>query len=975
MLIYYSNYSYFVSYIEHSNYIDARIFLQFSIMAKTKQTARKVTGGKARRQLYTKESKKFTPKSGGVSRRKHPSKLPTELIDEYYDEDDLKFDAKNTLNYDSNNEDPLLQKRKEADEAHYNKLLKEAEDGRESLELLLKQSSLENNPPKSHDVAGHQFSDKQSYAIGYPTLHEYGNSFDTNLRRSNRLQELSTANFEATNQLNTSQTEGGGLESSSPILHRKCTESTPLPNAVNFKFKIFDGKLPSNEILESSDGQIKISNEHNGLLYESKDEGSCDNLSHLSQFSYCVPKFVIKDRFENIQTYPPFMFHPISNYHPCDVNWLKRQCRILQHDIRHFQPLKQSLSCVQRVLVHKASTYVHPINDDMELIDYCHQNHSYLCHSNEVEKNDMIHIELVKIGTKMHSDPHWLRKWSTSYCFLGLVTMGKTDQKTSSFSIQAFLIYKKQKQSIALIEGVTGAALNDTLALERLIHICQLIHHPLNKPNPLPVSFKVPSNNKKSIEAWLVQPGASQNNKEVITLTRLIVTYPATLCNVAVKYSSSQCIRKFVFRPDPTSNPYIEPILGLHQSLWKNYITPEPTIFEDPTPMNEWSSEMCDLNNKMEDEFERIIKSLSAEDHCDLLPKKFILDSKCNDGSYGIEIDSLESILMKYEVVSSWNQDHSSLFLITSFSADSIAPRAGVRIHDIVLFQSKDKPPGWYNLGSDNDPQYRYEYGFTTSGAKDSTFIFEDEKKNQTSITIIRYPFFNQLLGCYLLNEDHLRYRSQTYPLEFSNFKSLQRFHGAIASAMLIKYGKHEIRCLLVYADEGEIVDSFPIAMCIMMNYIFGPELQYQDMIKNALSASPILQAQLDYIKKKTSNSIPTPEELAYCSPMFQQFSRPPHSKILIKTMEGNLASVPLSNIFQSGNEVNRFIITSKFFYLISQYIYTCHNVILNPFVVTLIHSHNISWGLGVYFPTHPRHKRSRESRRHKKRRESIYRF
>ena len=292
------------------------------------------------------KARKGAPKIGGVSRRKHPSKLPTELIDEYYDEDDLKFDAKNTLNYDSNNEDPLLQKRIEADEAHYNKLLKEAEDGRESLERLLKESSLENNPPKSHDVAGHQFSDQQSYAIGYPTLHEYGNSFDTNLRRSNRLKELSTANFEATNQLNTSQTEGSGLESSSPILHRKCTESTPLPNAVNFKFKIFDGKLPSNEILESSDGQIKISNEHNGLLYESKDEGSCDNLSHLSQFSYCVPKFVIKDRFENIQTYPPFMFHPISNYHPCDVNWLTRQCQTLQHDICHFQPLKQSISCV-----------------------------------------------------------------------------------------------------------------------------------------------------------------------------------------------------------------------------------------------------------------------------------------------------------------------------------------------------------------------------------------------------------------------------------------------------------------------------------------------------------------------------------------------------------------------------------------------------------------------------------------------------
>ena len=140
----------------------------------------------------------------------------------------------------------------------------------------------------------------------------------------------------------------------------------------------------------------------------------------------------------------------------------------------------------------------------MELIDYCHQNHSYLCHSKSVEKNDMIHIELVKIGTKMHSDPHWMKKLNTSYSFLVLVTTGKTDHKTSSFSIQAFLIYHKKAKSIVIIEGVTGAALNDTLALERLIQICQLIHHPINKPKPLPVSFKVPSNNKKSIETWLV---------------------------------------------------------------------------------------------------------------------------------------------------------------------------------------------------------------------------------------------------------------------------------------------------------------------------------------------------------------------------------------------------------------------------------------------------------------------------------------
>ena len=138
----------------------------------------------------------------------------------------------------------------------------------------------------------------------------------------------------------------------------------------------------------------------------------------------------------------------------------------------------------------------------------------------------------------------------------------------------------------------------------------------------------------------------------------------------------------------------------------------------------------CVLSTKkMEDEFNRTIKSLSAEDHCDLLPQKFILDSKCNDGSYGIEIDTLESGLMEYEVVSSWNQDNSPLFLTTAFSADSIAPRAGVRLHDIVLFPSEGKLSGWYPNSSDNDPQLHYQYGFITSGSKESTFIFQDQKK------------------------------------------------------------------------------------------------------------------------------------------------------------------------------------------------------------------------------------------------------
>ena len=117
-------------------------------MAKTKQTGRKKTGGKEpRRQLSTMAARKSAPKSGGVNRRKgHLPRLREKLIDEYYNEDDLKFDAKSTINYDTDNSDQYIQERKELDEAYHNKLLTEAEDGRISLELLLEKSGFENPP-------------------------------------------------------------------------------------------------------------------------------------------------------------------------------------------------------------------------------------------------------------------------------------------------------------------------------------------------------------------------------------------------------------------------------------------------------------------------------------------------------------------------------------------------------------------------------------------------------------------------------------------------------------------------------------------------------------------------------------------------------------------------------------------------------------------------------------------------------------
>ena len=89
----------------------------------------------------------------------------------------------------------------------------------------------------------------------------------------------------------------------------------------------------------------------------------------------------------------------------------------------------------------------------------------------------MIKKELLKIGAKMAVQGIWIKKWLSAYRFLGFVTMCKnSSKKITSFTIQAFLLFRVLKNGIDLTEGVTCAALNDTGTLERLVQICQLIH-------------------------------------------------------------------------------------------------------------------------------------------------------------------------------------------------------------------------------------------------------------------------------------------------------------------------------------------------------------------------------------------------------------------------------------------------------------------------------------------------------------------
>ena len=137
----------------------------------------------------------------------------------------------------------------------------------------------------------------------------------------------------------------------------------------------------------------------------------------------------------------------------------------------------------------------------MELSDFGNQQHTYLCHAKELQDNDMIKKELLKIGAKMVVCSVWMNKWLPVCRFLGFVTMCKnSSKKITSFTIQAFLLFRVMKNSIDLTEGVTCAVLNDTGTLERLIQICQLILMNSSQTTPTCISFKINHLNFKSLK-------------------------------------------------------------------------------------------------------------------------------------------------------------------------------------------------------------------------------------------------------------------------------------------------------------------------------------------------------------------------------------------------------------------------------------------------------------------------------------------
>ena len=179
----------------------------------------------------------------------------------------------------------------------------------------------------------------------------------------------------------------------------KCIKKTDSSiDTDDFQFKVFNGKLPVKDIINYSNSPIKMfSTKHNRLLYASMYDVTSENLSCLSQLTFSLPQHVREHWRDKPNEYYQYVFQLIPHLPPSDAQWLITQCLKLHHDVHHFQQFKLSIYCVYHVLVHKASKYVHPISDDMELNDFSSQDHSYLCYVKDIQNDEMIKIKLPKI--------------------------------------------------------------------------------------------------------------------------------------------------------------------------------------------------------------------------------------------------------------------------------------------------------------------------------------------------------------------------------------------------------------------------------------------------------------------------------------------------------------------------------------------------------------------------------------------------
>ena len=236
-----------------------------TIMPKISQSARRNTNSKKHmRELANQAARKKAPQSSFDIKQLRQA----QDLDPDYNAKDLEFDSKTII---ACNESVSL----EIDElcGHNEKTLKE-------MQLCIEAASRDSQlPAQCNPLCPITSNSHEQSAICHPPLNGYANSFDTNLHHSHQYEVPPTT---------TSTKRGIQVHST-----RKCHDTTNHSNNIlDLKFKPFDGKLPSKDILKQSDGTIKISSAHNGLLYAAQEDDSSKNMACLSQLSYSVPTYM-----------------------------------------------------------------------------------------------------------------------------------------------------------------------------------------------------------------------------------------------------------------------------------------------------------------------------------------------------------------------------------------------------------------------------------------------------------------------------------------------------------------------------------------------------------------------------------------------------------------------------------------------------------------------------------------------------------
>ena len=114
-----------------------------------------------------------------------------------------------------------------------------------------------------------------------------------------------------------------------------------------------------------------------------------------------------------------------------------------------------------------------------------------------------------------------------------------------------------------------------------------------------------------------------------------------------------------------------------------------------------------------------------------------------------------------------------------------------------------------YHHCDNKNTDWEYHFTFSALGEKASTFLFHDQKKRQTSLSVIRYPVLTQLIESHVSNHNDIVYNNANKPLKFEDVPSLEKYHSIIFSNVNAQVSEH-----CIASDSVSSVTDTPPVHC-----------------------------------------------------------------------------------------------------------------------------------------------------------------